>query len=250
MKEETKTTAENPIKNLKKNDTVVILGTAGTLSVTPWDLPDTDYWACQPVITYKQHEGHRIDALFEMHQMETWKQFAESLNLYNKDKTIPIFMIQANQQVNNSIAYPIREVQQMVADNMKLKKYFTSTISYMIAMAIWMGYKSIELYGVHMAADEERYSLQRSCCETWLNYGFGKGVNYYVPDESSIMHSTHMYGYEQQNGIYLKLMNRREMMNNGLANMKKELERLKSDCDQQQGAVLGLDQLMAEYKEG
>lgn len=247
--EETRINIFNPIKAIKKNETVVILGTAGTLNATPWDLPENDYWACQPVLTYKQHEGHRIDAIFEMHPMETWKSFVEVLNGYTVNKTTPVFMLSQNKQIRNSISYPIKEVQEMVKDNTKLKKYFTSTIAYMIALAIWMGYKSIELYGCHMAADEERYSFQRACCEAWLNYGYGKGISYWLPDESAIMSSSYMYGYEQMNGFYLKLMNRREMMNNGLNNMRKQLRELQADCDKQEGAVLGLDQLIAEYKD-
>ncbi len=231
------------LKEFKKRDTVVILGTASSITATPWDMEDTDYWCCQPVLTYDHHKGHRIDAIFEMHPMEKWQMFRDGINEYMKDHDVPVFMLHRVAQINNSVSYPIREVQEM-ADHPKLRKYFTSTISYMIALAIWMGYSAIELYGVHMSSDEEEYSLQRSCCEAWLNFGLGRGIQYFIPDQSDVMFSNYMYGYEEEKGIFLNIMSRREALSNGVTQLDDKIKQLTKERDMQQGAVMDCDQIL------
>ena len=73
---------DNEKQFVRKNKKVILLGTAGTLGITPWDQKDVDYWACAPVMTYKETEGHRLDLLFEMHFMEYWVQVIDRLNGY------------------------------------------------------------------------------------------------------------------------------------------------------------------------
>ena len=75
----------------------------------------------------------------------------------------------------------------------------------MIALAILKKYKQIIMYGCHMSADEEEYSRQRSCCEAWLNFGLGKGVDYWLTPATDVMKCSYMYGYEGEKAIYLKL---------------------------------------------
>jgi hypothetical protein len=236
------------IKNIKKNKKVILLGTANTLKITPWDKDDIDYWACAPVTTYKEAEGHRIDVLFEMHHMEYWLTVIDRLNsIMDKSSNSVILMQQQVPQIKNSHAYPLKEIQEFVS-HPKLRKYFTSTIAYMIALAVYLGYEDIELYGIHMAAEEEEYSLQRSCCEAWLNFALGKGISYWLPDESSIMSSDHLYGYEQQKGILLDLMHQKDGYQNGVAELEKQFEKLKEDLFTQKGAVLAMGQMIKKYK--
>jgi hypothetical protein len=236
------------LKSIKKNKKVILLGTANSLKITPWDANDVDYWACAPVVTHEPAKGHRIDVLFEMHYMEYWLTILERLNEIAKDNpNTTIFMQQKVSQINNSVAYPLKEIQEF-ASHPKLRNYFTSTIAYMIALAIYLGYEEIDLYGIHMAADEEEYSLQRSCCEAWLNFGLGRGVGYWLPDESSIMSSDHLYGYEQNKSILLDLMHYQEGYQNGVTELEKKLKDLEMQLHQQQGAVLAAKQMIKKYR--
>lgn len=235
----------------KQNDTVIILGTAGTLKVTPWDKPDTDYWACGPAITHKETEGHRIDAVFEMHPMEYWITIIERLNTFvDKNPNTTIYMQTKNSEIKNCEAYPLKEIQTM-ANNEKLAKYFTSSIAYMIAAGIYKGYKFIELYGVHMSSEEEEYSLQRSCCEAWLNFGLGRGSNYWIPDASDVMSCSHLYGYEQNKGRILDLIHQEEGLMNGVKELDKKIEDIKRERYLNEGAALMCKKLIKmEKKKG
>jgi hypothetical protein len=88
------------------------------------------------------------------------------------------------------------------------RKYFTSTISYMIAMAIKAGYQEIHLYGVHMSASEE-YGSQRQACEYWLGVAEGHGCKIFIPVESEILHTPYIYGYELENDVVAQARIRR-----------------------------------------
>jgi hypothetical protein len=53
--------------------------------------------------------------------------------------------------------------------------YFTSSIDYMIALALYEGAKDIHIWGVDMAIPNE-YDHQKPGCEYWIGYARGKGA--------------------------------------------------------------------------
>jgi hypothetical protein len=223
-----------------KNKKVRILGTASTLPMVNWNEKDYDYWACAPVITQPCVKDHlkQIGLMFEIHPMEYWINIIERLNSVK----IPCYMQKANPHIKESMTYPLEEVKSLVW-NSRIKRYFTSTISYMIALAIYMKYEYIECWGVHMAAEEE-YGDQRQACETWLGVAEGKGIKTYIPDQSQILRNPHLYGYEQINNASVYARHRKKGMINGLnkinvdiRNKQFELKELEKARDMQEGAI-------------
>ena len=85
--------------------------------------------------------------------------------------------------------------------------YFTNSISYMIAYAIYKGYEEINIYGVDMTGRDE-YINQRGSVMYWIGYARAKGIT--VNLSSEVDKPCFLYGYEP--AIYLK---------NKLKNMKK-----------------------------
>ena len=156
-------------------------------------------------------------------------------------------MQQKNEQIKNSVAYPIEEIQSFI-NHPRMRKYFTSTIAYMIALAIMKGYQEIEMYGVHMASTDEEYSMQRSCVETLLAFGWGREVNFYLPDESDIMKSSYLYGYQQEKGFLLKAINLRNSLKNGENNLEQKLKKVEEEYWEQKGGRKALDYFVNELK--
>ena len=75
--------------------------------------------------------------------------------------------------------------------------YFTNTIDYMIALAIYEGYKEIDLYGINMSQKTE-YEYQKSSVDYWCGQAMGRGIKVTVHGERSmIMKSPDnlIYGY-------------------------------------------------------
>ena len=225
---------------------VIILGTAPTLNNTPWDQDDVTYWACQPVITHKPCAGHRLDALFEFHKQEYWETIKDRLNAFIKDNPNTVLYMQDKYpQIKNSEKYPLAEVQTML-NHPRLRNYFQSTIAYIVALAILKGFNKIELYGVHMSSDEEEYSLQRENMTALLAFAWGRGIDFWLPDESQIMKSDYLYGYEQEKGFILKLINYKKGLINGEKNLEKKLQATRDEYNQQKGGVMAFNNFINE----
>jgi hypothetical protein len=93
-------------------------------------------------------------------------------------------------ELKNSSAYPIEKI------TARFGQYFTSTVSYMIALAIAEGAKGIGLFGVNMSTDEE-YVNQKSCCEYLVGFARGMGIDVLIADGSPLLQeSKGLYGYE------------------------------------------------------
>jgi len=230
------------------NETVVIIGTASTISITPWDLPGVDYWACAPVITHPPHKGHRIDKIFEMHNINYWTTIQDRVNKYvAENPQAEIVMHDKYDAIKNSVKYPLSEIQSFI-NHPRMRGYFTSTIAYMVALALYMGYKKIELYGVHMASGEEEYSMQRSCVEALLAFGWGRGVNFYLPDESDVMKSTYLYGYQQENGFLLRCIKEKQGLEAGVNDLEKKLKKMEQDFWMQKGAATHMTKYVNDLK--
>lgn len=237
------------------NQNLIILGTASTLISTPWDLDDTDYWACQPVITHRVSktgplitEGHRIDAIFEMHNQDYWSTIIERVNNFvDKNKNVKVYMQEQNAQIKNCVKYPLSEIQSFL-NHPRMRKFLTSTIAYMVILGIMQGYKSIEMFGIHMSSEEEEYSLQRECLTGLLGFAWGKGIDFWLPDQSDIMKSDHLYGYEQDKGIILKTIKYRDCVAAGEKQLEKQLKDLEERYWQQKGGVTVLDNFIKELR--
>lgn len=83
----------------------------------------------------------------------------------------------------------------------KLKAdYFTSSIAYLIAYAIWAGFPHIGIYGVDLVVGEE-YTYQKPCAEWWLGIARGRGVTVEIPAASALCKSAFRYGAEEPQSV-------------------------------------------------
>jgi hypothetical protein len=233
------------IRELKKHDQLVLIGTAGTMAQTPWDDPNVDYWTCAPSLSHEYIKGHRIDALFEVHPMQTWLPRVDEINAW-KDSVV--LMQSVYPQIKNSFPFPLKEIQESVKHVHNLGRFITSTLAHMMALGWYLGYKSVELWGVHMAAEEEQYSIQREGMTAWLLYYAGQGGSYYLPDQSHIMRKQPIYGYEEENIVILKLFQEREGLELALDQLEAEQKKLEEKVNKQKGAVVECARLISQFK--
>lgn len=123
--------------------------------------------------------------------------------------------------------YPIDSITQ------KYGRYFTSSIAYMIALAIDEGATDIGLWGVDMAAEDE-YSHQRSCCEHYLGIARGAGINVSVAKESPLLRAERMYAFEYDN-LSSELLVRQHELERAVTEKERDKEQyyyLKGKLDQ------------------
>ena len=76
--------------------------------------------------------------------------------------------------------------------------YFSNTVDYAIAMALYSGYDEIDLYGITMEEGSE-YSYQKPGCDFWCGVAKGMGVNIRVFGQYATLMRTRdkkVYGYD------------------------------------------------------
>jgi len=119
----------------------------------------------------------RWDVCFQMHKPEI---YTSPHNMSNRnhwawlqrnhgDKII--FMQDVDPLVPNSVRYPLEDALQLSG-----YRYFTSSISYAMALAILQGYDYIELYGSDLVSNTE-YSYQADCLRSWIMFAKGRGID-------------------------------------------------------------------------
>ena len=145
----------------------------------------------------------RADVVFEMHpageytnpmaqKSEYWEEFLQ------KQDRAAIFMQDVDPRIPMSRKYPLDGVINKYLKKFKrgedINKYFTSSPCYAIALACYLGYDRIDIYGVEMETNSE-YIYQRDGVGLWIGIALGLGVEVNLP-KTTTMFSAPLYGYD------------------------------------------------------
>jgi hypothetical protein len=131
----------------------------------------------------------------------------------------PIYMHEHYDDIPNSIPFPKDEV---IAAIPQFGDYQTSSISWMLALAIAEGFEEIGVYGVDMAQETE-YFEQRPTCEFLIGVALGRGIKVHIPKTSDLMKCVGQYGFGSDDGFRLKLEERMAWLNSQKAEYQKVL---------------------------
>ncbi|MFA5340607.1 MAG: hypothetical protein WC332_02405 [Clostridia bacterium] len=88
--------------------------------------------------------------------------------------------------------YPIDEIISFFKTD-----YFSNTVDYAIALAIYTGFTEIVLYGINMLKGSE-YAYQKAGVEFWIGQAMGRGITVTVHGTASTILKTRdglLYGY-------------------------------------------------------
>lgn len=160
----------------------------------------------------------------------------------------PVYMQDRNERVPWSVKFPLTEMLAFFEKRgLTGARYFTNSISYMIAYALFEGavtgnqWMEIAIYGVDMAVGDE-YIAQRPSCEYWIGIAEGMGVKVTIPNASDLCKTTFLYAWEtKRQQAYEDKLNQiqRDAMNrlNLLHQQKAEVERLINHAEAHVGIV-------------
>jgi hypothetical protein len=189
---------------------VAIIGFAGTKDQAPFADNAIEAWGINELYGWMQPKldaaGRPWDRWFELHDMATITASAEDQAhlkwLRAQPAGRPIYMQEAHADIPASVRYPIEA---MCA---RFGRYFTSSIGYMLALAIAEGrdeahrvidpeaaYGWIGVYGIDLAADTE-YADQRPNAEYFVGLARGLGITVVVADGAALLKADRLYGYE------------------------------------------------------
>ena len=198
-------------RNDKK--TVAIVGYSITsCSHAPYDDERVEIWTLNEA--HEMPWMKRFTRHFQMHKREyferdvTIRGNTDHLAWLKEEHDFPIYMQYVEEDIPASVKYPLYDIHKKLMSNVEVgeeknKKYFTSTMSFMIALAIYEGFERIEIYGVELG-DEAEYIHQKACVEFWLGQACARGIDLYFPEYCKLLDAP-LYAYEKTiiTGAYL-----------------------------------------------
>jgi hypothetical protein len=165
---------------------IAILGGApSSMWLAPYDDPSWDIWGA----AHSTLSVPRITCRFELHSREIIGRAYDETDLEIL-KAAPVFMQEQSEDYPESIAYPLDRIVETWG-----RHWLTSTVAYMLALAIERQPTHIGIWGVDMDAAEE-YIYQRSGCLYFIEKAQERGIDVFVPKESTLLTASKLYGYE------------------------------------------------------
>lgn len=155
--------------------------------------PEVEIWSLNRCHTFLK----RWDRWFEIHLPELYEgktglREAEYLGLLRKWGG-PVYMQHPSDVLPNIVVFPKQDIIRCfgVENNNPDRDYFTTSIAYMLALALYehrqgQTVSEIRMYGVDMSAYTE-YSYQLPCVNTWLGVAIGLGVRVTIPRQSPVL---------------------------------------------------------------
>jgi hypothetical protein len=186
-------------EKVARRDRVAIVGFAGTTRhLAPYEDKTVEIWCLNEA--HRQPWMKRITRWFQVHQRwDFTKQnnvsYKEHWEWLQKEHPFPIYMLEKYPDVPSSVAYPLEEIAAKLLPNVRRGKnwkesvrndYFTSSFAWMCALALFEGFKTIEVYGFEMATDTE-YRYQKGSTEFWLGVAAGMRVNVLVTQDCQLL---------------------------------------------------------------
>lgn len=249
-------TPPEPVE-IKKPEKVAIIGTApSSRLLAPFGDPSWQIWACSPG---NMNTLPRVDRWFEIHVTLHWPEnqsygrpYLDWLKVLSQK--IPVYAqpMYANPQgeLPHAIVYP---KEQMVKEFGPY--FFTSSFSWMIALAMHEGAKEIALFGVDMASRDE-YILQRPGAYKFFEEAIRRGIKIGAPYESDILQPPPLYGFCDSTPFMRKVIVREKELRDRITGMRMERDKLVQSITYLEGALEDLDYIKniwggaQEYKHG
>lgn len=179
-------------------DTVVILGShPGTRAEFDFDRTDCDVWVFNEAA--QKEWCKRADAVFQMHSPIIWRNPANRndgrhFDWLKSGETPTVYMQEKYPEIPKSERFPREGIKEAILQNINQgAEYYTSSPAYAVALAVYLGYKRIEIYGVEMETDTE-YRYQRDGVAFWVGVAVGAGIE--VELHALQFLKAPLYGYE------------------------------------------------------
>ena len=167
------------------NTTVAIVGKAQKTCVyAPYDNLGIDIWVYND---FAFKHASRVSAMFEMHMDAAdrpERYSAEYSDWLRQPHNFPIWMHAPDPRVPASVRYPREEISERFLRHVwrgpdQVQNFFTSSTPYALALALFLGYERIDLYGIELSSTPE-YTAERDCVFFWEGVANALGVDVVV----------------------------------------------------------------------
>lgn len=220
------------------------IGLIGTVTTTrnqaPYASPDWEFWVTGP-----DNHGNipKTDVWFEMHDIDTLnqdQQFAQHIiNLEHYPKVI--VQDRYEDLYENTEAYPKdRMIEKYGRD------FFTSSVAWMLALAIEKKPKTIGLWGIDMNSEGE-YAQQRAGCKFFIREAKLLGIDIVVPIESDLLQPPPLYGYCGSSPLFRKMQARKKDVTGRMAAKEAEIRAAQEEVAFLKGAAQDMNYVLKTW---
>lgn len=191
-------------KDTNKNKSVAIVGFSELTSQLTWDSTASEIWSVNNAYDYNLPP---LTRLFEIHPLSYLESIQNELarkhlKFLKKSHDFRIYMLDDLVKLRTNVKglpvfpsaepYPMDKVINNIFANLlrdgKPQPYLTSSIAYMIALAIYEGFEKIELYGIELKSETE-YTYQRANAEMLCGVAMGRGIEVHIPQVTGMFRS-------------------------------------------------------------
>lgn len=205
---------------------------SATRHLAPFDDPSYDIWVFNEAP--QADWCTRWDACLQLHKREVYSSPTNWVKsdhwpwLQQDHGERVIWMQDRDERVPNSRRYPLDEITASIPG--ASMRWIMSTAAYAMALALYLGYEEIALYGVELSSNTE-YAYQWPNWAYWVGIAHGAGVK--VDIRSGQIHfAERLYGYEGEVQIdQAHFVNRVAMLEDGWKQSERDLKKIKSRLD-------------------
>lgn len=168
--------------------TVRIYGTAPNIRKTPPVPPNSgqEVWLANSPTTFEKRFPRALGEWthwFNLHSRAWMLQTYPNGYAYlsHEAQGRPVYLQKAQPDIASSVKFPRKEIQEYFkTPNGKPNRYFTSSVCWLIALAIWQGFKRIELWGFKLSINKRRsgvcYAFERPAFFYWIQQARDRGI--------------------------------------------------------------------------
>lgn len=209
--------------------------------LAPFNDPDWQIWACSP----PNYDLPRVDAWFELHSLRR-KLIPANRPFFDVLKKHPRVYVNGvdplyKKELPDAHPYPIDDMIRVYG-----RYFFTSSLAYMLALAIEQKPEQIGLWGVDMSAAEE-YGYQRAGCHYFLQEAQKRGIITVAPQESDILTPVPLYAFREQSPMWWKQRVRRKELEQRMQSAQNQIEHSNRELLILKGAVDDMNYLDNTY---
>lgn len=221
---------------------IAILGTApSTRALAPLGDPAWEIWG----LNEAHHDVPQWDRWFDLHDLAPYKRPESSYHGYYHwltGQANPVYLRQADSAIKAGVVYPKDEIVARFGPY-----FFTSSVAWMMALAIHEGADVIGVFGVDMAAGDE-YGEQKAGCRHFIQVARDAGIAVAIPPGSDLLLPPRLYGFDDACPWEAKMAARKREYGERVAKCREAAQGLDREVAFLEGALADIAYLERNWK--
>jgi hypothetical protein len=221
---------------------IAIVGTApSTRALAPFGDPAWEIWGL--------NEAHgdvpQWDRWFDLHDLRPYRDPESPYHAHYHwlaRQANPVYVREPDPAIKAGVVYPKERIVARFGPY-----FFTSTVAWMMALAIDERADAIGVFGVDMAAGDE-YADQKAGCRHFIQAARDSGIEVVIPAGSDLLLPPRLYGFDDPSPWEAKMAARRREYGDRIAKCREAAQGLEREVAFLEGALADIAYLERNWK--